>query len=229
MSFNRKRKWYCMKKMNGSTYFKILLICIILLLFPLLSTRYEELFNAILAGNITEIRALLTDNLPSVYLFTLLIMIIQNTFTIIPLLLMITINFTLFGFVNGFIWSWLSSVLAAIIIFIAVRYMFQDWLLTKFKHELIEKIEKKGFVYVFQARIFPFVPTSFVNILAGLSSIHFKDFLLGTVAGNFLYFFVLSLIPAGLFSAKLNEYILGTILVLCLLLYYGFKKKHKQQ
>ena len=182
-----------MKNSKGTTYLKVLLICIILLMISLLSIINDDLFHSVLKGDIQSIRTMLENNLSYACLLTLLIMTIQNSFTIIPLILVITINFALFGFVNGFIWSWISSIIAAIIIFIGVRYIFQDWLMKKFNAELMEKMEQKGFNYVFEARIFPFVPTSFVNILAGLSSIHFKDFLLGTIVGNFLYFFILSL------------------------------------
>ncbi|MFC6601848.1 TVP38/TMEM64 family protein [Ectobacillus funiculus] len=116
-------------------------------------------------------------------------MIIQNAFTIIPLLGLITINVALFGFFNGFLWSWFTSIIAAIIIFMSVRYCFQDWVLKKINPALVTKVEQAGFMYVIQGRIFPFVPTSLVNIIAGLSSIRFTHFLLGTIIGNFVYFF----------------------------------------
>ena len=55
----------------------------------------------------------------------------------------------------------LGSIIAVIIIFIGVRYIFQDWLLKKFNSELIEKVEQKGFNYVFEAENFPLCSNKF--------------------------------------------------------------------
>lgn len=208
---------------------KLTFIVMILLCPPLLAALDNELFHSVLNGDIQAIRATISNNPFSAYLLTLLLMIIQNTFTIIPLILIITLNFTLFGFINGFIWGWISSIIAAALIFLCVKYIFQDKLIKKFKPELIQSVKQKGFFYVFQGRIFPFVPTSLVNILAAISSVQFKDFFWGTVIGNFLYFFILTLIPAGFFSSKMNNYAWGMIIVIALLFFSFFKRKYKQR
>ncbi|MGS2776505.1 TVP38/TMEM64 family protein [Robertmurraya sp. GLU-23] len=191
--------------------------------------RNTTLFEAILEGDLQKIKTFVGNNRFSILLFSTLVMIIQNTFTIIPLLVVITINITFFGFLLGFLWSWLTSILAAIIIFFLVRYLFQSWLLGKVDEKLVKKVENKGFLYVFEARVFPFVPTSLVNILAGVSSIKFSNFLLGTLFGNFIYFFVLALIPVGFLSSTVNEYIVGGILLLFLTFYYVYNKKRAKR
>ncbi|MGG7618243.1 TVP38/TMEM64 family protein [Bacillus coreaensis] len=191
--------------------------------------RNTTLFEAILEGDLQKIKTFVGNNRISILLFSTLVMIIQNTFTIIPLLVVITINITFFGFWLGFLWSWLTSILAAIIIFFLVRYLFQSWLLGKVDEKLVKKVENKGFLYVFEARVFPFVPTSLVNILAGVSSIKFYSFLLGTLFGNFIYFFVLALIPVGFLSSTVNEYIVGGILLLFLTFYYVYSKKRAKR
>ncbi|WP_243840703.1 TVP38/TMEM64 family protein [Paenisporosarcina antarctica] len=189
----------------------------------------RQILTYLVNGDVLAIREFLIENLLYAYVFMLVIMIIQNTFTVFPLLLVITINITLFGFINGFLWSWISSLIAATIVFYSVRYLFQERLIEKFKKKLIEKVDANGFSYVFQARIFPLVPTSLVNILAGLSTVRFWPFLLATTIGNFIYFFVLALIPAGLLSDNINENFIWVILVGAILVYYLIKltvKKH---
>ena len=52
-------------------------------------------FQMIISG---EIDTSIKEKIWLVLLFTLLIMIIQNTFTVIPLILVITVNYVLFGF-----------------------------------------------------------------------------------------------------------------------------------
>ena len=192
----------------------------ILFMFLLLN---RQILTYLVNGDVLAIREFLIENLLYAYVFMLVIMIIQNTFTVFPLLLVITINITLFGFINGFLWSWISSLIAATIVFYSVRYLFQERLIGKFKKELIEKVDANGFSYVFQARIFPLVPTSLVNILAGLSTVRFWPFILATTIGNFIYFFVLALIPAGLLSDNLNETFILVILVGAILVYYLIK------
>lgn len=205
------------------TWRNVFLVFMVLGIVFLLQNTF--LFEAILDGDIQKINEFIGDNHLIILLFSTFVMIIQNTFTIIPLLLVITINVTFFGFFLGFLWSWFTSILAAIVVFFLVRYLFQSFLLNKVDEKLVEKVENKGFLYVFEARIFPFVPTSLVNILAGVSSIKFSSFLLGTLLGNFIYFFILSLIPAGLLSSSVNEYMLGAISLSIFSIFYIYRKK----
>jgi uncharacterized membrane protein YdjX (TVP38/TMEM64 family) len=187
----------------------------------------RELIMLLIDGNIDAAQTFLKKNMGYALVFLFLVMLIQNSITIFPLILVISLNITLFGFINGFLWSWLTSILASLVVYYCVRYIFQETILEKFHPKLIEKLDTNGFAYVFQARIFPFVPTSLVNILAGLSTIRILPYLLATTIGNFLYFFVLSLIPAGIFFADWNEYVIWIIIVVAIVLYYLIKKKKK--
>jgi len=198
----------------------------LLLVFLILN---RQIIMLLVNQDVVAIEAFLDNNLLYAYLFLLVIMIIQNSFTVFPLLLVISINISLFGFTNGFLWSWVSSVIAAILVFYGVRYLFQARLIDKFKPQLLEKIDANGFAYVFQARIFPLVPTSFINILAGLSTVRFWPFLFATAIGNFIYFFILSLIPAGVLSDQFDETIIWVVLVSAILLYYLVKLVRKRR
>ena len=130
----------------------------VLLVFLILN---RQIILLLVDQDVDAIQGFLDTRLLYAYLSMLVIMIIQNSFTVFPLVLVITINISLFGYANGFLWSWFSSVIAAILVFYGVRYLFQEILIDKFKPELLEKIDANGFAYVFQARIFPLVPTSF--------------------------------------------------------------------
>lgn len=123
------------------------------------------------SGDIETITSLLGENIYYTLGITLIIMIIQNSFTIIPLILVISLNIALYGFYYGFLWSWITSIISSIIVFLGIRIGFQDWLLKKIKPEIVNIGEKHGFLYVLQARVIPFIPTSIINITAGLSAI----------------------------------------------------------
>lgn len=202
-------------------------IGIILIIF--LVIHNSETFRLLRIGDLDSIIMSLKDTTFSKFFFTFIIMVIQNSFTIIPLIIIITINYALFGFFNGLLWSWLTSIIAAGIWFFGSRYFFNDWVQKKTNQELLSKMEQNGLLFVFQARIIPFVPTSLINILSGLSSIKFKHFLVGTMFGNLIFFFVLSLIPAGLMEGNMEQNILlGIALVLVgLVVFYRIRKKQK--
>ncbi|MEH7491237.1 TVP38/TMEM64 family protein [Neobacillus niacini] len=188
-----------------------------------------ETFRLLRIGDLDSIIISLKNTTFSKFFFTFIIMVIQNSFTIIPLIIIITLNYALFGFFNGLLWSWLTSIIAAGIWFYGSRYFFNDWVQKKTNPELLSKMEQNGLLFVFQARIIPFVPTSLINILSGLSSIKFKHFLVGTMFGNLIFFFVLTLIPAGLMEGNMEQNILlGTVLVLVgVVVFYRIRKKQK--
>ncbi|UTI40732.1 TVP38/TMEM64 family protein [Niallia sp. RD1] len=189
--------------------------------------RYTDIFQAIRQGEIDSVTSVFKNNLSYALIVSLFIMIIQNSFTVIPLILVITLNFYSFGFFYGFLWSWFSSVIAAMIIFYATRFWFQDFVISKVqKHqEMLDKIEQKGMRYVVYGRIFPFFPTSILNIIAGVSNISIRPFTIGTAIGNFFYFFVLALIPYGVFSTDINPLALIIIVLLITGVFYYFNSK----
>jgi uncharacterized membrane protein YdjX (TVP38/TMEM64 family) len=204
-------------------------IGIILIIF--LVIHNTETFQLLRSGDLDSIILSLKDTTFSKFFFTFIIMVIQNSFTIIPLIIIITINYALFGFFNGLIWSWFTSIIAAGIWFICSRYFLNDWVQKKTNPDLLSKMEQNGLLFVFQARIIPFVPTSIINILSGLSSITFKHFMIGTMFGNLIFFFVLTLIPAGFMEGNMEQNILlGIVLVFVgIVIFYRLKKKQKRR
>lgn len=175
-------------------------IGIIILIIVLLNTDFIQLFND---RDVEAIQDVLDDNLFFMLGITLVLMIIQNIFTIIPLILLLTINSILFGVLYGFIWSWLTSVVGALIAFLIVRYWLQDLFIKRMSPNVKEKIEVNGFLYLFILRLFPFIPTSILNTAAGISSIRLKHYLLATLIGNMLYQLVLYLISLGFISMEI--------------------------
>src|SRR3954468_15544501 len=115
-----------------------------------LVVQNTEVFRLLRNGDIDSIILSLKDTNFSKFFFTFFIMVIQNSFTIIPLIIIITLNYALFGFVNGLIWSWFTSIIAAGIWFFGSRYFFNDWVQKKSNPELLTKMEQNGLLFVFQ-------------------------------------------------------------------------------
>jgi uncharacterized membrane protein YdjX (TVP38/TMEM64 family) len=211
------------------TIWKKILSLFAIIIAVFLIIHNTETFRLLRNGDLDTIILSLRNTSFSKFFFTFIIMVIQNSFTVIPLIIIITINYALFGFLNGLIWSWLTSIIAAGIWFFGSRYFFNDWVQRKTNPEILAKMEKNGLLFVFQARIIPFVPTSLINILSGLSSITFKHFIIGTMFGNLIFFFVLSLIPAGLMEGNTEQNILLGIAIILVGFVVIFRLKKKQK
>jgi len=188
-----------------------------------------ELFTLVWKSDLDSVIGILKENLWLTFIVTFVLMFVQNSFTIIPLILLLTINVTIFGFIYGYLWSWFTSVVASGFIFFAVRNWFQELLLKKIGEKWKETVVEHGFMYVFTGRIFPLIPTSLINLAAGASTVTFKDFLLATALGNLIYFFFLSLIPYGLLSVEMNQYTLAALALLFLLFFIIYKRAKKKK
>lgn len=193
-------------------WIKLLSFALILLL--LILALHTDAVSPLLSGDLDALHHASNGSLPLFLFFTMILMIIQNLFTVIPLILLISVNVSLFGFSNGYIWSWFTSIIGGVVSFLAARYWFQHFFTRWVSSKWQGKIESNGFMVVFVGRIFPFVPTSAVNIAAGLSSIGMKPFLYGTILGNMIYFFVLALLPLGVMSVHIESYIYIVIILL---------------
>lgn len=193
------------------------IVSFLMILGLLLILINSELPSLLIKGDLSAIREFSKGNMDMLLLLTLLLMIVQNMFTIIPLLLLISINVSLFGFLYGYLWSWITSIVAGVLAFLMARYWFQELLMRKLNDRIKGKIQQNGFAYVFVGRIFPFVPTSLINITAGVSTISLSHFTISTLLGNMIYMFVLSLIPLGILSLQLENYVYAILVVLFIL------------
>ncbi|MCK1994131.1 TVP38/TMEM64 family protein [Peribacillus muralis] len=208
---------------------KKILTLIGLLVIAIFIFTNAELFTLIWKSDLDSVIGTLKENLPLTFIVTFVLMFVQNSFTIIPLILLLTINVAIFGFLYGYLWSWLTSVAASGLIFYAARNWFQELLSKKLGKKWKDNVEEHGFMYVFTGRIFPLIPTSLINLAAGVSSVTFKDFLLATALGNLIYFFFLSLIPYGLLTVEMNQYSLAALALLFLLLFMIYKRVKKKK
>ncbi len=172
-----------------------------------------EWFSIFKSGDIEGIQQFLQEEIFSILFITLVLMLIQNLFTLIPIVGIIVINIALFGFVNGYLWSLASSMIGGLVAFIVFRYWFQSLLIHKVKKEHLEKLEQNGFIFVLLLRIIPFIPSSLINLTGGVSSIRIAPFLTATFIGNALYLLLLSFIANGLLSAKIEGYLLVALLL----------------
>jgi uncharacterized membrane protein YdjX (TVP38/TMEM64 family) len=178
------------------------------------------------------IRTLAHNNILLLLLIMLVIMTLQNLFTFIPLILVITANIALFGFWKGYLYGCLCSAIGSTLIFLSIRHLFRDAFSNPRVQKIQNKIEKNGFLFVLSGRILPFMPTNLINISSALSSIKTLQFILATTLGNMIYAFLLSSVSFSILSAANHNllYILPVVIVILgfTLFYRINKRRHKE-
>jgi len=100
----------------------------------------------------------------------------------------------LFGAIWGTLWTSVAALLIALICFALTREFAQDWVSQRFAPRLAEplakqwrslntEIEEEGIAYLFALRLLPIFPYGLVNFGAGLTSIRYRDYIIGTTLG----------------------------------------------
>lgn len=135
---------------------------------------------------------------------TMMLMVVQNLFTVIPLFLLVTVNITLFDFAGGYLWSWFTSIVGALVAFYMTRYWLNGFLIRMVNERMRRSIEENGFWVVLAGRLLP-LPSSVVNLASGISTVGWRSFLYATVIGNMVYIFTLSFISDRILSALVER------------------------
>lgn len=181
--------------------------CYIACIFIILLILYE---SGIKISDLTPetILTIAQHNTFLVLLIMLVIMCLQNLFTFIPLILIITINIALFGFWKGYFFSCFCSVMGSTAIFLSIRYLFPNLFSSTELQKYEQKIEENGFLFVLAGRILPFMPTNLINFVSGLSSLKLSHFIFATTLGNMIYGFVLASASIGMLTISSYNYFL---------------------
>ena len=107
----------------------------------------------------------------------------------------------IFGIWYGTLWTTLAAIIAAIISFIFTRTIGRNLVTKKLKGhwEAIDaEIYYGGLFYLFAIRLLPLIPYGIVNFASGLTSIKFKDYLIGTILGTLPGVFPFVMMGAGI-------------------------------
>ncbi|WP_438444563.1 TVP38/TMEM64 family protein [Gorillibacterium sp. sgz5001074] len=160
---------------------------------------------------------------------TLMLMVVQNLFTVIPLFLLVTVNITLFDFTRGYMWSWFTSIVGGLAAFYMTRYWVHEFLTRLVNERMRQAIEENGFWMVLVGRLLP-LPSSVVNVAAGISSVGWRSFLYATVIGNMVYIFTLSFISERILSIPLEggTYAAGGVILVALIVYRIWKRRKRK-
>lgn len=93
----------------------------------------------------------------------------------------------IFGIWWGTFWTTVAAVIAAMVAFAFTRTIGKDIIAKKFagRWEAIDaEIRLGGLFYMFSIRLLPIIPYGLVNFAAGLTSIRWRDYIIGTLLGT---------------------------------------------
>ncbi len=93
----------------------------------------------------------------------------------------------IFGLWWGTFWTSLAAIIAAVVAFTFTRTVGREMVAQKLAgrwQAMDAEISHGGLFYMFAIRLLPLIPYGLVNFAAGLTSIRFRDYLLGTILGT---------------------------------------------
>ncbi|MFD0869362.1 MULTISPECIES: TVP38/TMEM64 family protein [Paenibacillus] len=117
----------------------------------------------------------------------------------LPLFIIVAGNASAYGLWLGFLYSWIGTVLGAFLVFIAARRFggrFSRYVSNKYPKadRFFSWIERKGFTPLFLMYCFPFTPSFFVNLAAGISTVPVRIYLASVMLGKGVMVFMISFV-----------------------------------
>lgn len=106
-------------------------------------------------------------------------------------------------FIGGIV-TWVGSTVASILMFMFIRYGYQEWggrVLYRYKR--LEKVttmfERNAFMTILFTRLIPFIPSIVINVYAALSKVTFTSFSIASALGK---------IPAMLLFSMVGDHLM---------------------
>lgn len=149
---------------------------------------------------------------------TMTIATLMSLFPIIPYPLVGAVIGASYGLIIGGFITWFGSTAASLLMFLIVRYGYQDWgvqVLHRYKalSQVTTLFEKNAFLTILFARVIPFIPSIVINTYAALSRIRLLPYMLASAIGK---------VPAMLLFALVGaQWMSDPFSILYILLFYA--------
>lgn len=150
--------------------------------------------------------------------------VLESIIPPLPLFVFITINFIAFGYVIGFIISWICTIIGCIVSYYLVKNLLRSFVLKRIKNiELLNKcmnyIENLSLTKITVILAIPFTPAFMMNIAAGLVNMKFKKFLIAIIISKIFLVYFWGFVGTSLVQSFQNPTSLITVLIMVLLAY----------
>lgn len=237
MERNVLKKRKCMTKIIIIGLFVVAVMVYVFV--PSVNKSFNNIFKMFASGDFTVLRTFVESYGPYAALVSFSLMILQSIAAPLPAFLITFANANLFGWWQGAILSWVSSMVGAAICFFIARILGRDVvekLTSKTGLKQIDNFfEKHGRLSILIARLLPFISFDIVSYAAGLTSMSFGSFLIATGVGQLpatiIYSYVGGMLTGGaqmFVTALLILFALSALIVLIRQLYIERQKRQKK-
>lgn len=144
------------------------------------------------------------------------LMVLQSIIAPLPAFIITFANAGLFGWINGAILSWTSSMVGAALCFYIAKFLGRDVVVKLTSNEALNKVDnffgRYGKFAILIARLLPFISFDIVSYAAGLTSMKFTTFFIATGIGQLPATIIYSYI-GGMLTGTTKTFVIG---LLCL-------------
>ncbi|OZM58201.1 hypothetical protein CIB95_01100 [Lottiidibacillus patelloidae] len=163
----------------------------------------------------------------------ILLPFLESIFPVLPIFIFIAGNAAAYGLWWGFLFSWIGAFLGSIVVFVVIRKFQHIKIIQYFQnHKRVKPvtnwIDRHGFGPLFIIQCFPFSPSAFINVVAGISRMKFYQYALAVFLGKMVMVFIVSYIGHDIFSLIHNPIQLMVILAVIFLLWIAGKQLEKR-
>lgn len=153
-----------------------------------------------------------------------LFIVLESIIPPLPLFVFITINFLAFGYVMGFIISWVCTIIGCVISYFLVKKLLWNFVVKKIKNvDLLNRcmhyIENMSLTKITVILAIPFTPAFMMNIAAGLVNMNFKKFFIAILISKIFLVYFWGFVGTSLVESFQNPNSLITVVVMMLLAY----------
>ncbi len=155
-------------------------------------------------------------------------------FTFLPVTPFTIAGGYVYGHAIGLLLAMVGTTLAAVVTFGLSRYLFRDYLRKRLSTRyagLDSRFDSGGIFTVAAMRVIPVVPFDAVGYVAGVSSIRFREYIIGTLIGELPGAFVLPMLGSNLEDMGSPWFLVSLVLAAALILvpeiYRRRVKKHE--
>ena len=227
---------------NKLKYFVIAILIIVVLsyfVFPNVNTLINNLFMLFSSMNVDIIVIYVRSFGVYAIVVSFMLMMFQSLAAPLPAFLITFANAAIFGWWQGAILSWTSSMAGAVLCFYIAKILGRDAvekITSKFALESVDGFfEKYGKHTIVICRLLPFVSFDYISYAAGLTSMNFIPFFIATGIGQLpatiIYSYVGGMLTGGaqmLVTALLILFALSIMVVLIKHIYNDKQNKKKE-
>ena len=215
------------------------ILCLVYFLVPSVNAYVNRVASVLGSANVDTVVAFIRSYGAYAMVFSFALMVFQSVLALLPALLITFANAAIFGWWQGAILSWTSSMAGAALCFYLARALGRDTVEKYAGKGALASVEgyfeKYGSRTILICRLLPFVSFDAISYFAGLTPIKFWPFFIATGVGQLpatiIYSYVGGMLTGGVkyfVTALLCIFSLGILVMIVRRIYMERQEKKKQ-